>query len=241
MHGQAIDEQNPYRYEPTIAAEAPADARSAFITKTYMHLLGAIAAFVGLEVALFKFVDIDALMVSLYGSRWGMLMIFGAFIGVSWIADSWARSATSKLMQYAGLGLYVVAEAVIFLPLLYMAVRYGGEDVIPSAALLTGVMFGGLTAVVFLTRKDFSFMRGALILGSFAAFGFIIAAMVLGFNTGIFFSGAMVVLASGFILYSTSNVLHHYRIGQHVAASLALFAAVAMLFFYILRIFMSRD
>jgi len=36
-------------------------------------------------------------------------------------------------------------------------------------------------------------------------------------------------------------VLHHYRTDQHVAAALALFAAVALMFWFIVRIFMSRD
>jgi FtsH-binding integral membrane protein len=50
----------------------------------------------------------------------------------------------------------------------------------------------------------------------------------------------MIVLASGYILYDTSNVLHRYRTDQHVAAALALFASVAILFWYVLRLFMSR-
>jgi hypothetical protein len=48
-------------------------------------------------------------------------------------------------------------------------------------------------------------------------------------------------LASGYILYDTSNVLHHYRIGQHVAASLALFAAVALMFWYMIQLVMSLN
>ena len=55
------------------------------------------------------------------------------------------------------------------------------------------------------------------------------------------FSVAMIGLAAGYILFYTSNVLHHYRKDQHVAASLALFASLALLFWYILRIFISRD
>ncbi len=60
-----------------------------------------------------------------------------------------------------------------------------------------------------------------------------------GMPMGIWFSGAMVVLAAGYILYDTSNILHKYRTDQHVAASLALFASVAILFWYILRIMIS--
>jgi FtsH-binding integral membrane protein len=100
-------------------------------------------------------------------------------------------------------------------------------------------VFAGLTAVVFLTGKDFSFLRTALWLGGFIALGFGICACLFGFSLGLVFSVAMVALASGYILYDTSNVLHHYRIGQHVAAALALFASVALLFYYIVRIVLS--
>jgi FtsH-binding integral membrane protein len=49
----------------------------------------------------------------------------------------------------------------------------------------------------------------------------------------------MIGLMSGYILYDTSNVMHHYRTDQHVAASLALFASVATLFWYVIRLLMS--
>ena len=141
-------------------------------------------------------------------------------------------------MQYLGLGLFVVAEAVVFLPLLYIASRFASADVIPMAALITGFLFTGLTADVFATRKDFSWMRSILIIGGFVALGVIVASIVFGFSLGIIFSAVMVLFASAAILYDTSQVLHHYRTDQHVAASLSLFASVALLFWYMLRIVM---
>jgi FtsH-binding integral membrane protein len=63
--------------------------------------------------------------------------------------------------------------------------------------------------------------------------------MIFSFNLGILFIAAMLLLAGGYILYDTSNVLHHYRIGQHVAASLALFASVALMFWYMVQLVMS--
>jgi hypothetical protein len=111
---------------------------------------------------------------------------------------------------------------------------------------VTGVVFAGLTLVVFITRADFSFLRMFLWLGGLAAMGFIVAAifmpmLVANFSMlGLIFTCAMIVLACGYILYDTSNVLHHYRTNQHVAAALALFASVAILFWYILRLFMNR-
>lgn len=220
------------------AAEASVDARASFIMKTYLHLVGAIFAFVAIETALFMAGIAERIVPYMY-NRISWLVVLGAFIGVSWIADRWARNATSKPMQYAGLGLYVVAEAVIFLPLIAIALQYPMYDVLGPAALTTLIVFGGLTGIVFLTRKDFSFLRGILGVAALGAMGIIVCSLLFGFNLGVLFSGAMVVLASGYILYYTSNVLHHYRTDQYVAAALALFSAVALLFWYILRIFLA--
>ena len=70
--------------------------------------------------------------------------------------------------------------------------------------------------------------------------GFILVAIIFNFQLGAVFLYAMIALACGYILYDTSNVLHHYRVGQHVAAALALFASVALLFWYVVQLFMSR-
>lgn len=224
----------------SIAAHAEVNERADFIRKTYLHLAGAVFAFAGLEAILLNIPGLPESYFSLLAaSRFGWLVLLGAFMGASYVADNWARSAASSGKQYAGLGLYIVAEAIIFLPLLYIASRFD-QRLIPTAAAATLVVFTGLTAIVFMTGKDFSFLRTALWLGGFIAMGCILASVIFPqFALGIVFSFCMVALASGYILYDTSNVLHHYRIGQHVAASLALFASVALLFYYILRIVMS--
>ena len=224
------------------AAEASVDARASFIMKTYIHLVGAVFAFVLLEVALFASGAADLFMglLSAGPPRITWLLVLGGFIGAGWVANSWARKATNPVMAYAGLGLYVLAEAIIFIPLLYIAVTYSDPTVLPSAAVVTLILFGGLTGIVFITKKDFSFMKGILGVAALGAMGIIVCSLLFGFSLGILFSGAMVVLAGGYTLYYTSNVLHHYRTDQHVAAALALFSAVALMFWYILRIFMSR-
>jgi FtsH-binding integral membrane protein len=142
-------------------------------------------------------------------------------------------------MQYLGLALYVVAQAVIFVPLLYVAGKFGPPNLILTAGVLTAIIFCGLTAIVFFTGADFSFMRTGLMVVGFGAIAVIVCSILFGFELGILFMGAMVIFASAYILYDTSNVLHHYRIGQHVAASLALFASVALLFWYIVQLLMS--
>ena len=56
---------------------------------------------------------------------------------------------------------------------------------------------------------------------------------------GTLFASLMVLLAAGSILYETSNIVHHYRTDQHVAAALGLFASVAMMFYYILYLLLA--
>lgn len=232
--------ENPYQSPmSTFADQAAADDRSDFIVKTYLHLAGAIGLFVILEAVLLSIPGIGELVSMMAGSRISWLIVLGLFMAVSYVANNWAQSAVNPTTQYMGLGLYVVAEAVIFVPLLYVASMVD-SNLILLAALTTFGLLAVLTAVVFITRKDFSFLRTILMFGGFAAMGLIVVALLFSFNLGPIFTYAMIAFACGYILYDTSNVLHHYCIGQHVAASLALFASVALLFWYILQLFLSR-
>ncbi len=222
-----------------VVAEAPAEERATFIRRTYQHLGMAILAFMGLEYMIFQ-TSLPARMTdTMLGGRFSWLIVLGAFMVVSWVAEKWANSTVSPQMQYLGLGVYVVAEAIIFVPILFLAANYASPDVIPMAGLITCLLFVGLTVTAFTTRKDFSFMGSILKVAGFVALGIIAASLVFGFNLGLIFSGVMVLFAGGAILYSTSNIIHHYQTDQHVAASLSLFASVALLFWYVLRILMS--
>jgi len=128
----------------------------------------------------------------------------------------------------------------IFLPLIYIALAYTGTEVLSQAAIVTLSLFGGLTAVVFMTRLDFSFLRSVLVIGGFLSLGLIVAGALFGFELGLWFSIGMVVLAAGGILYQTYNVKNEYTTDQYVGAALQLFSSVMLLFWYILRIFLSR-
>lgn len=230
-----FDSANPYS-----VASSPVDARSEFIRKTYVHVAGALAAF-ALLISFFLTIPAMRELALLMTNGMNWLLVLGAFMGVSWLANNWAHNGASRQKQYLGLGLFVVAEAVIFLPIIMMATLYD-PNVISQAALATLALFLGLTFVAFTTRKDFSFLGGILKIGFFIAIGLIVASFFFGgLSLGIWFSAAMVLLAAGSILYNTSNIIHHYSTDQYVAASLGLFASIALLFWYILRIFMSRD
>ncbi|MCA9240304.1 MAG: Bax inhibitor-1/YccA family protein [Planctomycetales bacterium] len=246
MNSPSMQSNNPYASFGMSVADAPADARVGFIRRTYLHLTLAVYTLVMLDWVILSSGVMDDVMPMLINSKWGMLIMFGGFIAVSWIAQWWANSESSSALQYTGLAVYVVAEAIFLAPLLYfaesMTLDVGSGvtmGVIPAAGLATLVVFAGLTAIAWFSGADFSFLRSALMLAGVGAFGLILASMFIGFNLGVWFSVGMIVFASGYILYDTSNVLHHYRPSQHVAASLALFASVALLFWYLLRLFMA--
>jgi len=228
---------NPY----TVAAAVP-NERAAFIRKTYGHLGLAILAFIALEWFLLQQSWAYSLAGLMVGGQFGWLIVLGLFMGVSMLANRFAMSDTSRGIQYLGLGLYVAAQAIIFLPLLLVATNLAeGTQVLLKAGVTTGCIFAGLTAAAFVTRKDFSFLGAFLMIGGFVAMGIIVVSILFGFDLGTIFAGAMAIFASVSILYTTSNIIHHYRTDQYVAASLGLFAGVALLFWYILQIFLNRD
>jgi FtsH-binding integral membrane protein len=217
-------------------SDADVSTRATFISRVYFHLLGAIMAFTGIEVFLFTSGLAEPIARQLLSVNW--LFVLGGFMIVGWLASRVAHHAVSLFSQYAALTGFIIAQAIIFVPLLYIA-HYHAPGVIDSAALVTLLGFGGLTAIVFMTRKDFSFLRGILCWGAIVALVLIVAGVLFGFELGTYFSVAMIALAGGAILYDTSNVLHHYPEDRYVAASLQLFASVALMFWYVLRLFLA--
>lgn len=214
------------------------ESRARFITRTYNTLFLAILGFALIEIVLFKSGVAESIALTL-GGNW--LIVLGAFMVVSWLASRAAHNARSVGVQVLALASFVLAEAIIFVPLLYIADLHA-PGAIQSAALVTMLGFAGLTAVAWTTRKDFSFLGGILRWGGIMALVLIGASLIFGFSLGVFFSVAMVAFAGAAILYDTSNILLHYPEDRHVGAALELFASVALMFWYVLRLFISaRD
>jgi len=239
-----------YEMNYPLAIESSRSERAAFIRRTYAHLAGAILAFVALETLIFAGIrplvgadEFNSMMLSYLRSPMLQLLIVGGFIGTSYLASYWAMNGGSAAKQYAGLGLYVVAESIIFVPLLYIAMFYMNDfAMVGKAGILTMCLFAGLTSVVFLTGKDFSFLGPIIAIAGFVALGIVLCAFIFPGNwLGLWFSVAMIVLAAAAILYDTSNILLRYRMDQHVAAALSLFASVAMLFYYVLLALMQSS
>ena len=218
-------------------SEASVEDRSNFIWKCYAHVVGAILVFAGIEAYLLQSGVANSIAVMSQNSP---MLFLGAFVLVGWGGTHLAHKLESIQMQYAVFAVFIFIYAVVFSPLLLMATRYA-PGMIDTAAGITVLASAGLIATVMITRKDFSFLRGLLVwIGMLAIVG-IFGSMIFGFHLGTWFSVAMIGFAGAAILYDTSNIMHHYPQDRYVAASMSLFASIAMMFFYILRLLMSRD
>jgi len=238
--------------------------RVTFLRKTYVHLGIALIAFAAVTAGMMTFMTKTSLKFSAWAfeGRWNWLAVLGLFMVIGYVAERLARSDTSRGIQYVGLGIAVVAEAVLLQPMLWIVMlKFGGEAstmsiiegaaqgklimsglaarVILESVVITMAIFAGLTLTVFITKKDFSFMRGVLMICSFAALGVILASLVFGFHLGAIFSGLMILLMAGYILFQTSLVMNEFPPSGYVAASLMLFSTIATLFWYVLRLMIS--
>lgn len=218
-------------------ARARPKERAKFIQNTYLHLAGAIIGFIIVEYLVFQTGIAEALFNVAISSRFAWFAFLGGFSLLGWSSRELTSEADDINLQYIGLGIYIVGEALIFAPILYLAQYYTGDpNLISTAAILTLFMFGGLTTVAFTISKDFYFLGSILKVAAWVALGLIVCSILFGFQLSIIFSGAMIIFACAAILYDTSNIIYRYKPHQYVAASLQLFASVALLFYYVVSI-----
>jgi hypothetical protein len=252
----AFAQQHARPIEGAVATLGVSD-RVDFLRKTYAHLGVALIAFAAITAFMMRFMTETSLKFSAFALRGQLnwLLVIGLFMVVGIVAQRLAQSETSRGLQYVGLAIAVVAEAVLLQPLLWLAMfKFGdprlfiaGEDgdmggafsLILQAAGITIAIFVGLTLTVFVTKKDFSFLRGALTIGAFAVLGTILASAIFGFHLGALFCGAVILLMAGYILYQTTLVMSYFPPSGYVAASLMLFSTIATLFWYVLQLLMS--
>lgn len=216
--------------------------RVAFYRKTYTHVAGGVLVFVLFEYILLQSdTIIDFMLAMTEGYKW--LLMLGGFMLATNYAEGMAMRTTDKNKQYLAYGIYIFFEALIFVPMIFMAAYYmeSGPEILNQAAIVTLALFTGLSATVLLTKTDFSFLKTGLTIGFFIAIGLIVAGTLFGFNLGLWFSVGMCLLAGGSILYQTSNLVKKYGVEDYIPAALGLFASLMLLFWYILSIFMSRD
>lgn len=233
--------ENQVQEQKLLAHVADVD-RVAFYKKTYAHVAVGVLIFILFEYVLLQSEAIVKFTLSMTeGYKW--LIMLGGFMFITNYAERMTMKTQDKNKQYLAFALYILAEAFIFVPLIYIAMYYmdSGPEMLNQAAIVTLGLFTGLSAVVLVTKKDFSFIKTGLTVGFFIAIGLILAGTLFGFTLGLWFSVAMCLLAGGSILYQTSNMVNKYTIDDYIPASLGLFASLMLLFWYVLSIFMSRD
>ncbi len=233
--------------------------RVAFLRKTYAHLGGALIAFALITAGMMKYMTVTSLtLASLGNTGMGFLLVIVLFMVVAYGGQRLAQSETSPGLQYLGLGISVLLWSVIAQPMIWFAIIkfssnpyavFSGDDmlsakaaaVLGESAIVTLAIFIGLTATVFITKKDFSFMRGILSISLFALVGVALASALFGFHIGMIYSSFVILVMSGYILYETSLVMGYFRPTQYVSAALMLFGTIVTLFIHVLNIVASSQ
>lgn len=224
---------NPYAVTSVPAAHAEADARAAFLQRTYMLLLAGVGVFAATLWAAGNVPAVNGLAVGLWNTnRWIVLI---GILGGGFLVRAMAMKRPINVVLY-------FAYAFLFGLLLAPVVLWASANqplVLTQASLVTALVFTGLTAWVFVSGKDFSFLGGALTVGALGLFGVVLCSMLFGFSLGAVYAGFGVLLFSGYILYDTSRILHHYPTNAHVPAAIELFVSLIMLFQHVLHLLMS--
>ena len=232
---QSHDPRQPSPNAEALGVEQLAAMRGVFMRRVYGHLAAAIIAFTGIEILLFKTGAAQAITKFVVGVNW--LLILGGFMVVGWMGRRIAYSAGSISSQYGGLFIYVLGQSIIFAPMLVIANAYA-PGAIESAALVTLIGFTLLTMVALSMRQDFSFLGGLLRWAGIVALLAIVGGVIFGFELGTWFSVGMVALAGAAVLYDTQKILVTFPDERYVGAALELFASIALMFWYVLRLLM---
>jgi uncharacterized protein len=226
----------------SVVATLDSTAQKSFLIKTYTHLLLAIAIFAATIFAFSSNATLFAITMSVYSIPFAGLIIMAVLIGASMLASYLASSTTNRALHYVGLIGYALVEGFITVPIVAGFLFNGsrGGNLLAQASGLTVLIFAILTAVVFITKPNLSFLAKLLPFAGISSIVLIILSIIFGFTLGVWFSIAMIMLASSYILFETSNMTQRYNSTQYVASALALFSSVVMLFWYIIRFFQDR-
>jgi FtsH-binding integral membrane protein len=246
-----------------VAQADPIDAAQ-FYRKTYGLVALAFVAFAGLLYLFFKTPVAELLMTTLgtmyqSNSIVASIIVMLVFWAGTYYAQKLASNGASRESQYAGLGLYVLLQALIFIPLLVLVAvstkhnvhgsmlelirNFTFEDVAPilvPACALTVALVLGLTLAVQFTQVDFSFLRIVIVIGLICAIGASVVFTLLGFTPGTWFALAMILLMATVILYQTHVIKNNCSTDDYVIAAFILFSAFVTLLWYVIQFFMGR-
>lgn len=223
----------------TPAISLPEDDRAAFVMRVYQHVLAAVGAFVAIEALFFMTGVAEGLYDFFFASGGRWLLMLGAFMIGQWFVSNAVSDLANPSRQYAGLFGSAAIYAVLFAPFLHYVYKVqDAGSTVAAAAGITAIGFAILSVVAFATRKDLSFLRPMVMWGFGGALLLIIGSVIFGFNLGVWFSVAMIVLSGAAILYQTQTIIRTYPATAYVAGAVQLFGSLMMMFWYVLRLLM---
>lgn len=163
---------------------------------------------------------------------WILVMV--VFIGMPFVINALRNSMWSLPLTFVFTGFmgYVLGPILTF----YLSLPNGGQ-IVTAAFGTTAVMFLGLSGYALVTRKDFSFMGGFLMVGLLVVLAAIIANLFLQIPAlSLTISSAAVLLMSGLILFDTSRMVHGGET-NYVIMTVSLFANIYVMFMHLLNLF----
>ncbi len=173
------------------------------------------------------------------------IIIILAIVEIVALIAAWSlrkKEPINKIMLavYSFLSGFTLGPILSVAVLMALGKGMAGGTLVLQALIITFLVFIGLTSYVFITKKDFSFMRGALMVALFALIGMGLVGLIFGFGRGmaILYSGLGALIFAGFMLYDTSMIMKRYTTDEYIAGAINLQLDFVLLFIHILRLIM---
>lgn len=165
------------------------------------------------------------------GILWFIIGYFGLyFLTLKLRNSSWGLVSIFALTGFLG---YTVGPIVNF----YIKNFSNGSQLVLTALATTGLIFLALSTYVLTTRKNFSYLAGFLFIAVITAFVGSIAAILFHLPMlQLIVSCAFALIASGYILFMTSEIIHGGE-QNYIVATVVLYISLFSLFINLLNIF----
>jgi FtsH-binding integral membrane protein len=209
------------------AAQVSLEERTGFIRKVYaLFFLGILFGIGGVLLGF----ALPAVRVGIAQSPFIALILM---IGGVFAANALRLKPGINIVALLG---FTTLTGLIISPAMAAFAYYNPTSIVQAGVLTVGI-FGGLTTYVFVSKKDFSFMRGMVVTGLIIVFlsallNMFIASSAFGFAISV----AALLLFSGFVLYDTSNIIRRYPTNEYIAGALSLYLDAFNIFLALLRI-----
>lgn len=205
-------------------AAAPGIEINRVLRNTYL-LLGMTLAFSAVMAAVSMALNLPYL---------GPIVTLVGFFGLLFLVHKTANSAWGLLSVFLFTGFLGLNLGPILS--LYLSLA-NGPMLVTSALGTTALAFVGLSAYALITRKDFSFLSGFLVVGFFVLMGAVLLGLIFDLSAfSMAISCGFVLFASAAILWQTSAIIHGGET-NYLLATVTLYVSIYNLFLSLLHIF----